>query len=158
MDWQTLLKPESVRVGIAARSKKHSLDIVSGLLAKSASVPLSEAEVFDALVGRERLGCTGLGQGVAIPHGRIGGIETCVGALIRLGEPVDFDTPDGEPVDLIFGLLVPADCDTCSTDELKALATMLSDPLLRRRLREAPDAPTIHGLLTGEPAKRRATA
>ncbi len=101
-------------------SKKRLLEQISKLLAGS-ETGHSDSEIFDALVCREKLGSTGLGKGVAIPHGRMPELESPVCAFIKLSTPVDFDASDGEPVDLVFALLVPED----STEEhLQVLSTI----------------------------------
>ncbi|MDN5937360.1 MAG: PTS sugar transporter subunit IIA, partial [Salinisphaera sp.] len=108
-------------------SKKRALESLSEQLA-AAAPGVDADDVFTALVNREKLGSTGLGDGVAIPHGRLSGVQSCVGAMLRLVSPgVDFEAPDSKPVDLFFGLLVPED----STDEhleiLRNLAEMFAD-------------------------------
>ncbi len=114
-------------------SKKRALELLSGLLA-DIEPALSESEIFDGLVARERLGSTGLGHGIAIPHGRFKHLTGAYGAVIKLAEPVDFDAVDGEPVGLVFALVVPEE----STDEhlqlLSALAEMFRDETVRQRL------------------------
>ena len=147
MDITLIVDKQSVLCNAAARSKKHALDLLSQLLAEAAST-LSAAEIFEALVGRERLGCTALGDAVAIPHGRIAGIDRNVGAFMKLQEPIDFDAPDGEPVDLIFGLLVPQDCEDAELAELRQLAARLSDPRFQQQLRRARNSDVLYGLLT----------
>ena len=108
---EEIIKPDNVLCNAHARSKKHCLEILSELLVRS--VPdVAHEEVFERLIERERLGCTSLDQGVAFPHCRIDGLRASVGALIKLSDAVDFDSPDDEPVDLVFGLAVPADLDT----------------------------------------------
>ena len=92
--------------GVQATSKKRALEMASELLAGS-NEALGQAEVFGALLGREKLGSTGLGHGVALPHGRLASCEQPVGALLVLAEPIDFDAVDGQPVDLLFAMLVP---------------------------------------------------
>lgn len=146
MDVETFLNRDSIECNVEARSKKHALDLLSQLLADA--VPTSSpAEIFEVLVSRERLGCTALGEAVAIPHGRVTGIDRNFGAFLKLREPVDFDAPDGEPVDLIFGLLVPQDCTEAKLSDLRALAVLLSDHGLQRQLRHARDADTLYDLL-----------
>ncbi len=155
MDVHSILSPDSVVCGASARSKKHALDLLSQLLA-DAAVGVGAAEIFESLVSRERLGCTALGDAVAIPHGRVAGIDRNVGAFLKLHEPVDFDAPDGEPVDLIFGLLVPEDCSEAGLNDLRQLAARLSDGQLQRQLRHARDAQSLFGLLgamDGDPAR-----
>ena len=92
-------------------------------------------------------GCdTGLGQGIAIPHGRIKGLKTPVGAFVRLGSPVQFDAPDGKPVGLVFVLLVPEAANEHHLQLLSELAQMFSDKSFREQLAGAPDAAALHGL------------
>jgi PTS system nitrogen regulatory IIA component len=146
MEVESLLNRDSVVCNAEVRSKKHALDLLSQLLANTVST-IGASEIFRILASRERLGCTALGEAVAIPHGRVAGIERNVGAFIKLREPVDFDSPDGEPVDLIFGLLVPEECPESKLDDLRQLSIELSDPGLQRQLRYARDADTLYELL-----------
>ena len=148
MDVEHILKHESVLCNAEARSKKHALDLLSQLLAEAAATAVSSAEIFEVLVSRERLGCTALGDAVAIPHGRITGIDRNVGAFLKLQNPIDFDSPDGEPVDLIFGLLVPEDCGDAKLAQLRDLAAKLADAELQRKLRRARDPDTLYALLS----------
>jgi PTS system nitrogen regulatory IIA component len=109
----------------------------------------SDREIFDTLLQRERLGSTGVGQGVAIPHGKLRGLERLVGVFARLARPVDFDSLDDQPVDLVFVLLAP---ESAGADHLKALARIariLRDPALTQKLRTAEDASGIYSVLTG---------
>ncbi len=110
MDEANLLKPGSVRCETRVSSKKHALEILSELLADAAGGPTA-VQVLEGLVNRERLGSTGLGKCVAMPHTKQPGITGKIGAVLKLDEPVDFNAPDGEPVDLLFGLLVPEGAD-----------------------------------------------
>ena len=110
MQLEDIIRPNSVLCNAHARSKKHSIEILSELLGSSTSEFAAE-DIFERLVQRERLGCTSLMTGVAFPHCRIEGLEESFAAMIKLSEPVDFDAPDGEPVDLIFGMLVPKELD-----------------------------------------------
>ncbi len=103
--------------------------------------------VFDCLLARERLGSTGLEEGVAIPHGRMRGITRAIGAFMRLNQGVDFDAQDRQPVDLVFGLLVPEDATDEHLQILSQLAEMLSDPSLREQLRTAESEQSIFDLL-----------
>jgi len=120
MNITDLLNPERVVCRDDVGSKKRLLEQLSELLASS-SPDLSQNEIFDALLNREKLGSTGLGNGVAIPHGRMATLKQPVCAFIKLATPVDFDAADGQPVDLIFALLVPED----STEEhLQVLSTI----------------------------------
>lgn len=113
-----ILTPERIRLDSDATSKKRVLESASQILADS-DENLSSRAVFDCLLAREKLGSTGLGHGVAIPHGRLPGLDKTIGVFIRVPKGVDFDAPDNEPVDLVFALLVPEE----STEEhLQVLA------------------------------------
>ena len=146
MQLEELIKPDSVLCNAHARSKKHCLEILSELLVRS-NPDIANEEVFDKLVERERLGCTSLDQGVAFPHCRVEGLDSLVGALIKLTEPVEFDSPDGEAVDLVFGLMVPEDLDETLQSEIGRLAERLSDPDLRLALREADSSGELYEAL-----------
>ncbi|MGE0080696.1 MAG: PTS IIA-like nitrogen regulatory protein PtsN [Thiohalomonadaceae bacterium] len=141
-----LITVDRIACDSEAGSKKRALELVSALIARGES-GLGDAEVFDSLLARERLGSTGLGHGVALPHGRVKTSEQTVGAFLRLKKGVDFDAVDREPVDLLFAMLVPEH----STDEhlqlLAQLAEMFSDTDMRRRLREAADAEAVKRLI-----------
>ena len=102
--------------------------------------------VFDSLFARERLGSTGLGQGIAIPHGRIKGLKDAAGAFLRLEAPVQFDAPDGRPVNMLFVLLVPEQANETHLQLLSELAQMFSDRSFREQLQAAPDAQALHTL------------
>jgi PTS system nitrogen regulatory IIA component len=116
-------------------SKKRLLEYVSELLAGS-SPELSQNEIFDALINREKLGSTGLGKGVAIPHGRIASLESPVCAFVKLATPVDFDATDGQAVDLIFTLLVPEDSTEEHLQVLSTIAEMFSNAGISMALRQ----------------------
>ena len=139
-----LLSPGRVKALGPVTGKKRLLEQVAKLLGDSPEV---ERAVFDALVGRERLGSTGLGHGVAIPHGRSNKVSTAVGAFLRLGEPVDFGAPDGQPVDLVFALVVPEHFASQHLMLLSQLAEMFGDAGFRDQLRAARDAAALHALL-----------
>lgn len=140
-----LLDPARIACQQSSGSKKRSLEILSRLLA-DALPELTEGEIFDSLINRERLGSTGLGKGVALPHGRMQGLSHPTGALLTLQEGVDFDAADQIPVDLMFALLVPEQ----STDEhlqiLARLAELFSDAEFCLQLRASPDGETAYRL------------
>lgn len=148
-----LLAPRCVVVSSDLSSRKRALEILSELLA-AAREPLSQRLVFDQLCARERLGSTGLGHGVALPHARVPGLGRACGAFVRASDGVDFDAPDGVGVDLIFGLVVPQE----STDEhieiLAMLARLLSAETLRESLRRARGAEEMFALLAHEESGR----
>ena len=133
---EEIIKPDSVLCNAHARSKKHCLEILSELLVRTRPEIASE-DLFASLIERERLGCTGLDQGVAFPHCRFEGLDTSVGALIKLSEAVEFDSSDGDAVDLIFGLMVPAELNDEDQANICGITELLSDRELRVRLREA---------------------
>lgn len=146
MALQEIIQPESVLCNAFARSKKHCLEILSELLVRS--VPDVAAEtVFESLVERERLGCTGLRMGVAFPHCRIKGLADSCAALIRLSEPIDFDSSDGEPVDLVFGLLVPEELEDDHYADVNLVTCILGDEQMRARLRECNTSNELHETL-----------
>ncbi len=119
-----------------AASKKRLLETLAELLADGDSM-LSSTAVFDRLLERERLGSTGLGQGIALPHARVRGIRTPIGAFVQLQGPVAFDAIDDRPVDLAFGLLVPDATDEQHLQLLATLAAAFDDPAVREALRAA---------------------
>jgi PTS system nitrogen regulatory IIA component len=119
-------------------SKKRLFEQV-GLMVEN-SHAIARSDVFDSLFAREKLGSTGLGQGVAIPHGRIKGLKDARGALLRLQAPVQFDSPDGKPVSLLFVLLVPEQANELHLQILSELAQRFADRAFREALLAAPDA------------------
>lgn len=143
-----ILSAERVVSGTTVTSKKKALEELSNLLATGAA-NLSSQEVFNSLTGREKLGSTGLGHGVAIPHGRVSSVERSVGAFVRLKHPVDYDSHDGNPVDLIFGLLVPQNATEAHLKHLAAVAEMFSDDAFCAKLRAAGDNAALYSLLSG---------
>ncbi|MDX1403223.1 MAG: PTS sugar transporter subunit IIA [Woeseiaceae bacterium] len=146
MTLENIIRPDSVLCNVTARSKKHSLEILSELLTRPFP-DISNEEVFAKLVERERLGCTSLDKGIAFPHCRLDGVQQSSGALIKLLEPVDFDAVDGEDVDLVFGLLVPNDIDDAGHAEIGDIAEYLRDDSLRERLRSANSSRDLHEAL-----------
>ncbi len=141
-----LLPLENVLPDLAASSKKRLFEQV-GLLFENRH-GIARNVVFESLFARERLGSTGLGQGVAIPHGRIKGLKEALGAFVRLAQPIPFDAPDGQPVRLAFALLVPEHATEKHLEILSELAQMFSDRALREALAGAADAATLHQLIS----------
>jgi len=141
-----LLPEAHVLLDLDASSKKRVFE-QAGLLFEN-QLGIARATIFDSLFARERLGSTGLGQGIAIPHGRIKGLKQAAGAFLRLQEPVPFESPDGRPVQLLFILLVPEQATEEHLQILSELAQRFSDPTFRDGLIAAPDAGTIVGLFT----------
>jgi len=140
-----LLPPANVLLDLAVSSKKRLFEQI-GLLFEN-NHGLARNVVFDSLFARERLGSTGLGQEVAIPHGRIKGLKEALGAFVRLEQPVPFDAPDGQPVRLVFVLLVPEQATEKHLQILSELAQMFSDKTFREKLLTAPGAPELHELI-----------
>jgi PTS system nitrogen regulatory IIA component len=136
----------NVVVDLQASSKKRLFE-QAGLLFENQH-GIARSQVFDSLFARERLGSTGLGQGVAIPHGRIKGLKEALCAFFRLAQPVPFDAPDGNPVSLAFVLLVPEQATEKHLQMLSELAQMFSDRTLREAMSRAPDAAALHQLIT----------
>lgn len=154
MDFAKLLKPEAVKVLTAASSKKRLLHDISELV--SGAYGLDTADVIQSLLEREALGPTGVGNGVALPHARISGLDQVVGAFVLLDRPVNFDAVDRQPVDIAFGLFAP---ETAGVEHLKALALVsrtLRDASIREKLRANPDPVTIYAILAGSQTSQAA--
>jgi len=141
-----LLTPDNVRVDLPVTSKKRLFEQV-GLMFES-SHHIERDTVFDSLFARERLGSTGLGEGVAIPHGRIKGLKEALAAVIRVANPIPFDAPDGQPVSLLVFLLVPENANEEHLEILSELAELLSDETVRESLMTQTDPSQIHRVLS----------
>ena len=142
---EDLLPPECVRRAVTAHSRKRSLDFAADLLAEW-HPGVDARPLLEALMARERLGSTGIGEGVAIPHCRL----ECPGmmaAFFLLAEPVDYDAPDGKPVDLVFVLVVPPGETGAHLEVLSTLATVFRDPATCERLRRAASAGELGAIL-----------
>ena len=153
MDLEDLLSPAGVTARLKVTSKKQ---ILQELSAKAAVITgLSERAIFETLLERERLGSTGVGQGIAIPHGKLAELDRLHGLFARLETPVDFDSVDDQPVDLVFLLLAP---ESAGADHLKALARvsrLMRNQSMVEKLRATDDAAALYALLT-EPAASNA--
>ena len=141
-----LLPPSNIVLDLEVSSKKRMFE-QAGLIFEN-NQGVARSLVFDSLFARERLGSTGLGQGVAIPHGRIKGLREAVAAFVRLGTPVPFDAPDGKSVNLLFVLLVPEKATEQHLQILSELAQMFSDPELRQQLTQTRDPGDLHRLIS----------
>jgi len=144
-----VLMPQAILPAVKAGSKKQLLQDISAFAAGLSG--MGEREIFDALLQRERLGSTGIGNGIAIPHGKLASLDHLFGVFARLEKPVDFEALDGEPVDLVFLLLAP---EGAGADHLKALAKVaraLRDPAIAQKLRKTKDAAALFALLTQAP-------
>ncbi len=142
-----LLPLANVVVDLDASSKKRVFE-QAGLLFEN-NHQIARSVVFDSLFAREKLGSTGLGQGIAIPHGRIKGLKDALGAIVRMKQPIPFDAPDGENVGLIFILLVPDRATDMHLQILSELAQMFSDKPFREQLLGASGAADVHKLISG---------
>ena len=141
----SILPAAQVLVGVDATSKKRAFE-EAGLLFESLH-GLSRALITDSLFARERLGSTGLGHGVAIPHGRIKGLKSPMAAVFQLERPIGFDAPDEQPVGLLIFLLVPEAATQKHLEILSEIAELLSDAVLRETIKTCPDAVALHGLI-----------
>lgn len=142
-----LLTLDRVVAGLQVSSKKRLLEQVSELIVQG-SPELSASEIFEGLFARERLGSTGLGEGVAIPHGRIKGAQAAVGGFVQLQQPIDYDAIDSRPVDLLFCLIVPEESTEEHLQILATLAALFSNKALCQQLRETTDRNVLYKLLT----------
>ena len=150
MPFLDLLPLERVRSGLVASDKPALIEQLARLLAGADETAI----VRDALIARERLGSTGLGHGVAIPHGRIKGLKSPLAAVLRVRQPIAFDAPDDEPVSLLIFLLVPEAATQRHLEILSEIAEMLSDRELRERLKGESDPAEVHRIIAAwEPLK-----
>ena len=141
----SILPESQVLVGVEATSKKRAFE-EAGLLFENLH-GLSRALITDSLFARERLVSTGLGHGVAIPHGRIKGLKAPMAAVLQLAQPIGFDAPDEQPVGLLIFLLVPEAATQKHLEILSEIAELLSDSGLRERIKAAGSVPELHGLI-----------
>ena len=137
---------ENVVVGLSVTSKKRVFE-QAGLIFENQN-GIARSTVTDNLFARERLGSTGLGEGVAIPHGRIKGLKQPLAAFVRLDQPIPFESPDGQPVSLLIFLLVPEQATQQHLEILSEIAQFLSDREARERLHTEPNREELHRLLT----------
>ena len=142
-----ILSVANVVVDVDVTSKKRVFEHAGMLFENHHAI--ARAVVTDNLFARERLGSTGLGHGVAIPHGRIKGLKNPLAAVIRVLQPIPFDAPDDAPVNLLIFLLVPEAATQRHLEILSEIAEMLSDRELREQLKQAADAATLHALIAG---------
>lgn len=154
MDIADLISPYSVIPNLRATSKKQALQELARRAGELTG--LHERAIFDVLLERERLGTTGVGNGIAIPHGKLPSLDRLYGLFARLERPINFDSIDEQPVDLIFLLLAP---ESAGADHLKALARvsrLLRDKAICEKLRGTDNAEALYALLTESPASRAA--
>jgi len=144
-----LLTPAAIIPALKVNSKKQALQELASKAAELTGQ--NERSILDVLAQREKLGSTAVGNGIAIPHGKLAKIDALFGLFARLARPVDFDALDGQPVDLIFLLLAP---EGAGADHLKALARvarLLREPAVARSLRQSQDAAALYAVLTMPP-------
>ena len=146
---ETILTPGRSLVNVPGGSKKRALEQIANLI--SSQVPeLEMQDVFEALIAREKLGSTGFGNGIAIPHCRLEGCDTPVSALLHLEKPIDFDAIDGAPVDLLFVLLVPQAATDAHLELLRQIASMLDRKDVRDKLRSASSNEALYQVVLDE--------
>ncbi len=148
----SLLGASRIQCEASTTSKKKSLQLVAQLIEDSLDLHDDDdddvdMDVIDALAARERLGCTGMGHGIAIPHGRVDFVSEPVAALVTLTDPVDFDSPDNEPVDIVFGLLIPEEKTEQHLHILASVARFFNSEENRQKIRDAKNADDILHLL-----------
>jgi len=146
MDLSDLVTPEAILPSLKANSKKQALQAIAEKA--SAMTGVAEKDIFDTLLKREKLGSTGVGGGIAIPHGKLANLSRIFGLFARLPKAIDFEALDDTPVDLIFLLLAP---ETAGADHLKALARiarLFREPGMAAKLRASSDASALYAVLT----------
>lgn len=146
LHFSDLLRADDVFVDVHAGSKKHALQLLSHALADVID-KASDDDVFQALLDRERLGCTASSGGVALPHARISGLDSPRAALIRLHEAIDFDSTDAPDVDVLFGFLLPLETDADDDEQMRRLTNAFLDLDAIASMRDAPDAQSLYGAL-----------
>ena len=155
MTLDAIIDKQSVLANVKAQDKKQLLLELSQAMASR--VAIDHRVIFETLLKREKLGSTGIGQGIAIPHGKVPTLNRVYGLFARLATPIDFESVDGQPVDLVFVLLAP---DHAGADHLKALAKisrLLRDPVMVQKLRGTESAESLYAILT-EPAATASSA
>lgn len=144
MDLGELLDPGAITLRVNASSKRQALSIVAEIAARS--LDATAADITAKLMARERLGSTGVGHGVAVPHARLRGLDRMHGVFVRLDTPVDFGAVDDQPVDLVFALLAPADHPAEHLRALAKVSRALRQADLREQLRQAHSADAVRAL------------
>lgn len=157
MNLQSILSPELTFCNIPGGSKKRLLETAAGLIAGKVN-HISANQIYDALIAREQLGSTGLGDGIAIPHCRVPHCQKTVGALMKLATPVDFDAVDNKPVDLLFFLLVPENAIAGHLEALRTLAENFSNPAFCQRLRAAGTDAALYAAALAEQSPAQSAA
>jgi PTS system nitrogen regulatory IIA component len=140
---ENILTPGRSLVNVPGTSKKNVIEQIANLISREVA-ELDQQDVFEALLAREKLGSTGFGNGIAIPHCRLKGCTSPVSALLHLNHAIDFDAIDGAPVDLLFVLLVPEAATDAHLELLRQIASMLDRKDVRDNLRKAPDSAALY--------------
>jgi nitrogen PTS system EIIA component len=148
------LRPEAVAPAMRVNGKKQALQELSAQAARLTG--LDGREVFETLLQRERLGSTGIGERIAIPHGKLARLDRLFGLVARLEKPIDFEAVDGEPVDIVFLLLAPADAGADHLKALARIARLLREPGICDRIRAARDASALYAVLSNSAEPRAA--
>jgi PTS system nitrogen regulatory IIA component len=148
------LTPQAVLPAVKVSGKKQALHELANHSARL--IGLDERPIFEALLQRERLGSTGIGEGIAIPHGKLPGVERLFGLVARLDKPIDFEALDAQPVDILFLLLAPEDAGADHLKALARIARVLRQPGLVERVRATRDAAALYAVLTDSPTPRAA--
>lgn len=149
MNIESLISRDAISLNVDVHSKKHAIQEISATAAKLTGLP--ERAIFDTLLQRERLGSTGVGNGIAIPHGKLVDLSELTGLFFRLAAPVNFDALDDRPVDLVFALLAPEDAGSDHLKALARIARIMRTPNMADELREAENRTDVYGLLTRAP-------
>ncbi|MFT7339315.1 MAG: PTS system nitrogen regulatory IIA component [Marinobacter maritimus] len=142
-----ILAPELTLCKVPASSKKRALEFIAEQI-RQHNDSLSESQIFNNLIARERLGSTGIGQGIAIPHCRLEGLKHVIGVLMTLEEAVEFDAIDNQPVDLVFALVVPKEATSEHLELLSQLAEKFNDRTFCDHIRQCEDADTLYQRMT----------
>ncbi len=135
MTISALLSPDRIFIDTDISSKKRLLEFISNTVADQFDLP--QSKIYSTLLDRERLGSTGLGNGFAIPHARLSDLDTTIGCFIRLDQPVKFEAPDNEPVDLVFTIIIPENATDEHLQILSSLAKIFSQAEIRQAIRNA---------------------
>lgn len=149
MNFSDLLSPDCTRCAVEGTSKKKLLEIISQIAAPKLC-NITRIDVFESLLSRERLGSTGIGLGIAIPHGRLPGASQPVAVLLTMAKPIDFDAIDNQPVDIVFALLVPENEQEQYLQTLAEVARKMNDKTCTRALREADSDKALYDIFVGK--------
>ena len=148
MEIQDILTPDRIVFDLDASSKKRALEKISDMLSMDSALDIAPQEVCESLIAREKLGSTGIGAGVAIPHGRLKKADKTLAAFVKLHKGVDYDAIDNKDVDLIFALLVPENSTDDHLQILAELAEMFSNSEVLEKLRNTNDSQSLCQVLT----------